>query len=65
MNPEPILSPQLREAMDKWNKQQDEANTVLSGSTLKVPKELKPKQGSFCSPTFVAMSAKALEDKEK
>ncbi len=51
---------EARKAAEEWQKQQDE----FPGPFLSVTGRLQHKQ-VFCPPTFAAMSAKALEDKEK
>ena len=54
---------QLKAEVAKWEEEQKNANEPEPGSTLPLIKTTEhPVQ--FCPPTFVAMSAKALEDKE-
>jgi len=56
---------ELKKEMEGWNYEQDHANDNRPDSKLSVPSELRSKRPEFCPPTHAAMSAQALEEKEK
>lgn len=56
---------ELKKAMEEWNYGQDHASDGRPDSKIPVPSELRSKRPEFCPPTHAAMSAQAMEEKEK